>query len=176
MLRPLFFALLLLVAGCSAFRQGAREGELVLKHGKRAVSFRVPAGWVADQQGGEFGFHSLKPEGEWQPATISVAISQKNFTRSGERDEAEQLALRRQYLRYWVTHDFPDTRLAPDSTHTTPKGRKFLLFRESSDGLHLVALAPEKECVIEIGLHGSVKDLERYRGALLAVLDSYRAR
>ncbi len=88
----------------------------------------------------------------------------------------EQRALSRQYLRYWVTHDFPDTRLASDGSHVTPAGRKFLLFRESSNGLHLVALAPERHCVIEIGLHGSPKDLERYRSALLAVLDSYRVR
>jgi hypothetical protein len=169
--RSLLLAMLLL-AGCSSLHQG----ELGLTHGRSRIVFRVPPGWVADQQGGDFGFHSLKPEGEWQPATISVAISQKNFTRSGGSDEAEQLALSRQYLRYWVTHDFPDTRLASDGSHVTPSGRTFQLFRESSNGLHLVALAPEKRCVVEIGLHGSPKDLERYRSALLAVLDSYRVK
>lgn len=170
--RSLLLALLLL-AGCSSLR----EGELALTHRKSTIIFQVPSDWVADQQGGEFGFHSLKPVGEWQPATISVAVSQKNFTRSGASDEAEQLALSRQYLRYWVTHDFPDTRLASDGLHTTPDGRRFLLFRESSsNGLHLIALAPERDCVVEIGLHGSPKDLERYRPALLAVLDTYRVR
>jgi hypothetical protein len=173
--RPLLLALLLL-AGCASLRQGAREGELTLTHRGSTIYFAVPPEWTADQQGGDFGFHSLKPAGEWQPATLSVAISQKNFTRSRGGDEAEQLALSRQYLRYWVTHDFPDTRLASDGTHVTPSGRKFLLFRESSNGLHLVALAPEKHCVIEIGLHGSPNDLQRYRAALLAVLDSYRVR
>jgi hypothetical protein len=88
----------------------------------------------------------------------------------------EQLALSRQYLRYWVAHGFPETRLAADGTHTTPGGREFLLFRESSNGLHLVALAPERDCVVEIGLHGGARDLERYRGSLLAVLDSYRVK
>lgn len=168
--------MLLLFAGCSSLRQGARKDELVLTHRRSRIFFAVPPGWVADQQGGDFGFHSLKPEGEWQPATISVAVSQKNFTRGREDDETEQLTLSRQYLRYWVTHDFPDTRLASDGSHVTPAGRKFLLFRESSNGLHLVALAPEKHCVVEIGLHGSPGDLQRYRGALLAVLDSYRVR
>lgn len=174
--RSLLFATLLLLAGCSSLRPGAREGELVLTHRKSTIYFAVPPEWTADQQGGEFGFHSLKPTGEWQPATISVAFSQKGFTRGRGSDEAEQLALSRQYLRYWVTHGFPDTRLASDGSHVAPGGRKFLLFRESSNGLHLVALAPEKDCVVEIGLHGSPKDLERYRGALLAVLDSYRVR
>jgi hypothetical protein len=145
----------------------------MLTRGICTIYFAVPPDWTADQEGGEFGFRSLKPKGEWQPATISVAFSQKEFTRGHGPDEAEQLALSRQYLHYWLTHDFPDTRLASDSTHTTPRGRKFLLFRESTNGLHLVALAPEKGCVVEIGLHGSAKDLERYRPALLAVLDSY---
>jgi len=175
MSRPLLLVLLLL-AGCAAPRQGPRSGELRLKNGKCTVFFGVPEGWVADQQGGDFGFHSLKPEGEWQPATISVAFSQKNFSRSPGDDEAEQLALSQQYLRYWITHDFPETRLARDSIHTTPGGRKFVLFRESSNGLHLVALAPEQHCVVEIGLHGSPKDLERYRASLLTVLDSYRVK
>jgi hypothetical protein len=174
--RPLLLALLLL-AGCSTFRHGARKGELVLTKGKSAIYFAVPPEWVADQQAGEFGFHSLKPAGEWQPATISVAFTQRPFTRNPKNDDAaEQLALSKQYLKYWLTHDFPDTRLASDSTHATPSGRKFLLFRESSNGLHLVALAPEKDCVVEIGLHGSARDLDRYRAALLAVLDSYRVR
>jgi hypothetical protein len=173
--RSLFLAMLLL-SGCASLREGARDGELALTHRGSTIYFTVPPGWTADQQGGDFGFHSLKPAGEWQPATISVAISQKDFTRSRASDEAEQLALSRQYLRYWVTHDFQDTRLASDGSHVTPSGRKFLLFRESSNGLHLVALAPEKHGVVEIGLHGSPKDLERYRGALLAVLDSYRVK
>ncbi len=173
--RPLLLAMLLL-AGCASLRHGAREGELVLSNRSCKVYFAVPPEWTADQQGGEFGFHSLKPSGEWQPATISVAFSQKNFVRGRGDDEEEQLALSRQYLRYWVTHDFPDTRLAADGSHVTPSGRKFLLFRESSNGLHLVALAPEKNCVIEIGLHGSPQDLARYRGALLAVLDTYRSK
>jgi hypothetical protein len=30
--------------------------------------------------------------------------------------------------------------------------------------------------VVEIGLHGGARDLERYRDALLAVLDSYRVK
>lgn len=167
---------MLLLAGCASLRHGARKGELMLSQPECTVYFKVPPGWVADQAGGDFGFHSLKPVGEWQPATLSVAFSQKSFARSGSNDEAEQLALSRQYLRYWVTNDFPDTRLASDGTHVTPSGRKFLLFRESSNGLHMVALAPEKHCVVEIGLHGSPKDLERYRSALLAVLDSYRVR
>lgn len=167
---------MLLLAGCASMRHGARRGELVLSQPDCTVYFKVPPDWIADQQGGDFGFHSLKPAGEWQPATISVAFSQKEFARSDGSDEAEQFALSRQYLRYWVTHDFPDTRLADDGTHVTPSGRKFLLFRESSNGLHLIALAPEKHCVVELGLHGSPKDLARYRSALLAVLDSYRVR
>jgi hypothetical protein len=173
--RPLLLAMLLL-AGCTSLRHGARDGELALTNRQCTIYFAVPAGWTADQQGGEFGFHSLKPAGEWQPAAISVAFSQKNFVRGHGSDEAEQLALSRQYLRYWITHGFPDTRLAGDGSHVTPGGRKFLLFRESSNGLHLVALAPEKNCVVEIGLHGSPQDLEKFRGALLGVLDSYRVK
>lgn len=167
----------LLLAGCATLRHGARDGELVLTKDKSTIYFAVPSGWVADQQAGEFGFHSLKPVGEWQPATISVAFSPKTFTRTPRNADAEeQLALSKQYLKYWLTHDFPDTRLASDGSHSTPGGRKFLLFRESSNGLHLVALAPEKHCVIEIGLHGSARDLDRYRADLLAVLDSYRVK
>ena len=166
----------MLLAGCASLRHGAREGELSLTKGRSTIYFVVPAGWTADQQAGEFGFHSLKPAGEWQPATISVAISQKPFARGRSGDEAEQLALSRQYLRYWVAHGFPDTRLASEGSHATPRGRKFLLFRESSNGLHLVALAPEKDGVVELGLHGSARDLDRYRDALLAVLDSYRVK
>ena len=44
--RPLLLALLLL-AGCSTFRHGARKGELVLTKGKSTSYFTVPPDWVA---------------------------------------------------------------------------------------------------------------------------------
>ncbi len=57
--RPLLLAMLLLLAGCASLRRGARDGELALSQRHCAIFFNVPPEWTADQQGGDFGFHSL---------------------------------------------------------------------------------------------------------------------